>query len=134
MQSAFELQQLGIEGFTHASRSGSQTFDVQTMPSSQVGGVPFTQSPVEPSQVSKPLQKTPSSQTFGVPAQAPSAQVSSSVHGFRSSHEAVLFAYSQSPVVGLHESSVQTLWSSQSRCEPGTQLPPEHWSPIVHAF
>src|SRR5437899_8794040 len=49
-QSAFELQQLGIEGFTHASRSGSQTFDVQTMPSSQVGGVPFTQSPVEPSQ------------------------------------------------------------------------------------
>src|SRR5437879_444536 len=108
-QSAFELQQLGIEGFTHASRSGSQTFDVQTMPSSQVGGVPFTQSPVEPSQVSTPLQNTPSSQTSGgPPVHAPAERWSHVVHALPSLRGLVLLSGTQ-PVDGLQESSVQPL-------------------------
>jgi hypothetical protein len=38
------------------------------------------------------------------------------------------------PLAGLHESSVQTLLSSQFGAAPPTHCPPEHVSPVVQAF
>jgi hypothetical protein len=72
-------------------------------------------------------------QTIAVPAQVPPLHVSLAVHAFPSSHEAVLFVYTH-PVEGLHESSVQTLLSSQTTGVPGLHTPPPQVSPVVQAF
>ena len=85
---------------------GSQLSAVHTMPSSQLGGVPETQSPVWKSQVSRPSQKWPLSQTLATPTQLPSLQASFRVQGLLSVHsvpsgfagfEHVPFAGSQVP-------------------------------------
>jgi hypothetical protein len=77
---ASELQQLVIGVLLHAFVASSQVSLVHTTPSSQLGGVPFRQAPVLGSHVSRPLQKTLSSQTTGCPLQVPPLQVSSVVH------------------------------------------------------
>src|SRR5207247_6382544 len=84
---------------------------------------PSWQSPVVGSHVSRPLQKTPSSQTTGCPVQLPLPQVSSVVHSLWSSQGAVLGLLTQLPVPGSQPSSVQTLSSSQFGGGPPTQLP-----------
>jgi hypothetical protein len=85
----------------------SQESSVQTFASLQLSGGPDTQTP--PEQVSFVVQTLPS------------------LHG------PVLFTWTQ-PVDGLHESSVQTLPSSQWSGFPPTQAPPEHISLVVQAF
>jgi sorbitol-specific phosphotransferase system component IIA len=66
--------------------------------------------------------------------QTPSPQVSPRVHASPSLHGAVLFVWTQ-PVLGSHESSVQTLPSPQSRTpKPGWQTPSPHVSDVVHAL
>ena len=85
----------------------SQASVVQTLPSSQFGGAPPTQDPLE--------------------------HVSAVVQAFPSMHGLVLFTFLQ-PVAGLQESSVQPLPSSQLGAGPPTHTPPEHTSPVVHAF
>jgi hypothetical protein len=84
--------------------AGLHESSVQTLPSSQFGGTP--------------------------PTQAPPAHVSPVVQALPSSHGAVLFTCVQ-PVAGLHESSVQTLPSSQFGAAPPTHVPPEHVSLVV---
>jgi len=71
---------------------GLQVSSVQTLPSSQLGARPLTQTP--------PLHR------------------SLRVQAFPSSHEAVLFVWTH-PVVGLQLSSVQELPSLQLRGAPG---------------
>src|SRR5205823_2431445 len=89
---------------------GSQVLVVQTTPSSHVGaGTTVSQAP--PTQASSPSQNWPSSQRIGVPAHTSLLQTSPVVHGFRSSHVAVLFGCVQVPSP-LHWSSVQTSPSS----------------------
>src|SRR5207245_5721070 len=87
---ASELQQCSIGVLLHLSVASSQVSLVHTTPSSQLGGVPFRQAPVLGSHVSRPLQKTLSSQTTGCPLQVPPLQVSSVVHLLLSSQGAVL--------------------------------------------
>jgi hypothetical protein len=89
---------------------GSQTSVVQTTVSSHVGAG-TTVWHVPSTQASSPSQNRPSSQTIGVPAHPPSLQTSSSVHGFSSSHRAVLLAWVQAPSPSQW-SSVQTFPSS----------------------
>src|SRR5438034_393853 len=105
---AFELQQPSIGVLLHASVATSQASLVQTTPSSQLGGSPFTQRPVFGSHVSGPLQKTPSSQTTGCPmqlppVQAPLWQVSVRVQALPSLHAvpSVLAGSEHAPVTGL---------------------------------
>ena|SRR5436309_2689097 len=69
----------------------------------------------------------------GPPAQAPPPQVSLVVQALPSSQEAVLFACTH-PLVGLHESSVQTLLSLQLGAVPPTQLPFTQVSFVVQAL
>src|SRR6266480_1796287 len=95
---AFELQQPSIGVLLHASVATLQASLVQTTPSSQLGGSPFTQRPVFGSHVSGPSQKTPSSQTTGCPMQLPPLQVSSVVQLLSSSQGAVLGLLTQLPV------------------------------------
>jgi hypothetical protein len=64
---------------------------------------------------------------------APPEQVSLPVQALPSEHATLLFAYVH-PLAGLQASSVQTLPSLQSRCEPGAQLPVWHESPSVQAL
>src|SRR5205809_830208 len=75
---ASEVQQPPMGAWTQAPvpfmAVGSQLSAVHTMPSSQLGGVPETQSPVWKSQVSRPSQKWPLSQTLATPTQLPSLQ------------------------------------------------------------
>jgi glyoxylate utilization-related uncharacterized protein len=87
--------------------AGLHASSVHTLPSSQLGGAPPTQTPPE--------------------------QVSLVVHALPSSQDAVLLAYTQ-PVAGLQESSVQTLPSLQLGGGPPTQIPPEQVSLVVHAL
>ncbi|PKN59548.1 MAG: hypothetical protein CVU56_00545, partial [Deltaproteobacteria bacterium HGW-Deltaproteobacteria-14] len=87
-------------------RAGSQLSSVQTLPSSQSGGAP--------------------------PTQTPAAQMSSSVQGSPSSQGAVLTAVAQ-PLAGSQLSSVQGLPSSQCRAAPPTQTPAEQVSLVVQA-
>lgn len=63
----------------------------------------------------------------------PPEQVSLTVQALPSLHGAVLLTWMQ-PVAGLHESSVQTLLSSQFGGGPLTQLPAEQVSFIVQAL
>jgi hypothetical protein len=69
----------------------------------------------------------------GPPTHGPPAQVSPVVQALPSLHEAVLFVWTQ-PAPGLHESSVQTLPSSQLVAEPPTHAPPAQVSPVVQAL
>jgi hypothetical protein len=59
--------------------------------------------------------------------------VSPTVHALPSLHDAALFVWTQ-PVLRSHESSVQTLPSSQARAEPPPHSPSAHVSPVVHAL
>ncbi len=131
---AFELQQPSIGVLLHASVATLQASLVQTTPSSQLGGSPFTQRPVFGSHVSGPLQKTPSSQTTGCPMQLPPLQVSSVVQLLSSSQGAVLGLLTQLPVSRSQLSSVQTLPSSQFGGGPPTQLPFWQASSVVQAL
>src|SRR5438034_1343300 len=127
---AFELQQPSIGVLLHASVATLQASLVQTTPSSQLGGSPFTQRPVFGSHVSGPLQKTPSSQTTGCPMQLPPLQVSSVVQLLSSSQGAVLGLLTQLPVSRSQLSSVQTLPSSPFGGGPPTR-PPVRQAPVV---
>src|SRR2546422_6104530 len=95
---------------------------VQWLPSSQLTGVPGRHAPVVGSQVSTPLQTSPSLQTTGTPMQEPVTHVSAVVHGFPSSQLALLYTYTQ-PSCGSQRSSVQGLPSSQLGGAPGRQAP-----------
>ncbi len=106
---------------------------VQAFPSLQVTefGVK-TQFPVIGSQESV-VQGLPSSQFFWVPAHTPLEQTSLIVHGFPSSHAALLKTWVQ-PVSGLQEAVVQTLLSSGQVTGVPVQVPFEQLSFIVHAL
>src|SRR5439155_11159840 len=108
------LQQPGMGWLTQAPwpslAMGSQVLVVQTMPSSQLGAA-TTVAQVPPTQASSPLQNWPSSHTIGVPAHTSLLQTSPVVHGFRSSHVAVLLGCAHVPSPS-HWSSVQTSPSS----------------------
>jgi hypothetical protein len=67
----------------------------------------------------------------GPPTHALSEHVSPVVHAFPSLHGLVLLACKH-PLDGLHESSVQTLPSSQFGGAPPMHAPPEQTSPVVH--
>src|SRR5438034_3586056 len=112
--SASVLQQPGMGSLTQAPwpslAMGSQVLVVQTTPSSQLGAA-TTVWHMPPSQASSPLQNWPSSQRIGVPAHTSLLQTSPVVHGFRSSHGAVLSGCVQAPSPS-HWSSVQTSPSS----------------------
>jgi hypothetical protein len=135
--------------------AGLQESSVQRFPSSQSGGAPPTQLP--PEQVSpvvhsleslqgavlfvlthpeaglqeSSVQTFPSLQSSGgPPAQLPPEQASPVVHAFPSLQGAVLLVFTH-PVVGLQESSVQRLLSSQSRGDEPTHSPPEQVSTVV---
>src|SRR5690606_39919894 len=70
------------------------------------------------------VQTLESSQSVGGPAvHVPPAHTSPSVQNWPSSHGAALFTWSHESVPSLHESSVQTFESSQSRGPSGLQLP-----------
>src|SRR5205809_868703 len=131
---AFELQQPSIGVLLHASVATLQASLVQTTPSSQLGGSPFTPRPVLGSHVSGPSQKTPSSQTTGCPMQLPPLQVSSVVQLLSSSQGAVLGLLTQLPVSRSQLSSVQTLPSSQFGGGPPAQLPFLQASSVVQAL
>jgi hypothetical protein len=131
---------------------------VQGLLSLQFGATPPTQDP--PAQVSAVVQALPSShdavlfvftqpvagtQESSVqgllslqlgadpPTQDPPAQVSAVVHALPSSHDAVLFVFTQ-PVAGTHESSVHGLLSLQFGAEPPTHTPAAHVSDVVQAL
>src|SRR5437870_4086921 len=75
----------------------------------------------------------PSSQLRAArPTHLPPEQVSPVVHASKSSHEAV-FGVCTQPVAGSHESSVQTLPSSQLGGALPTHLPPPQMSTVVQA-
>lgn len=143
--------------YTHPE-AGLQLSVVHTLPSSQFSGAPGTQLPPEhmslvvqallsvhgnellaytqPRDVSheSSVHTLPSSQLGAGPGtQSPPKQVSFVVQALPSLHGLVLSTCTQ-PLAGLHESSVQTLPSSQFKAAPGTQLPPEHVSFVVHAL
>jgi hypothetical protein len=80
------------------------------------------------------VQPFPSLQLGGTPpTQLPPEQVSFVVQALPSSHDAVLFVWTQ-PVAGSQVSSVQTFPSSQFGAAPPAQLPPEQVSFVVHAL
>jgi len=108
---------------------------VQAFPSSQLAVLlTVSHSPVDGLQESS-VQPLPSLQTVGVPAtQLPPEQASPTVHAFPSLQVAVLSTCSHTPVDGLQESSVHGLSSLQLVAVPPTHAPPEHASPVVHAF
>jgi phage-related protein len=64
--------------------------------------------------------------------QAPAAQTSPVQTSPSSAQASVLAAWTQ-PVAGLHESVVHEFPSSQFGAPPPTQVPPEHWSPVLQA-
>ena len=80
------------------------------------------------------MQTLPSSQISGVPAwQVPFAHLSPMVQLLESSQGAWLGSLLQ-PTVGSHESVVQTSSSSQDRGLPGRHPLPEHTSSTVQAL
>src|SRR6185369_3957001 len=140
----------------HESVSSAQVSVVQALASSQVVAGPPTQTP--PAHASPFVQNNPSShgtvllrlsqtsvaslhvsvvhrlvsaQSRAVPLQAPFAHVSFTVQNSESSHAIVLFTLSQTSVVSLHESFVQTLLSPQSLAGPPTQAPAAQVSAVV---
>jgi hypothetical protein len=142
--------------FTHPVPE-SQESSVQTLPSSQFGGAPPTQTPAAqvsfvvqallssqgamlfvfthpvPASQESSVQILPSSQLGGAPpTQTPSEQISAVVHASLSSQGTVLSALIH-PIPESHESSVQTLASSQSGAAPPMQMPAEHVSLVVQA-
>jgi len=131
---------------------------VHTLPSSQFGAAPPTQTP--PLQVSDVVQALPSLQGLllfvcvhpeaGVqlsvvhtlpssqlgpapPTQVPPLQVSPVVQALPSLHELLLFVCVH-PDAGLQPSVVQTLPSSQLGAGPPTQAPPLQVSAVVQAL
>jgi hypothetical protein len=116
---------------THAPPE--QTSVVQACPSSQ-GFVLFTCVQPVPGLHPSVVQTLPSSQFgAGPPTQTPPLQASLVVQALPSLQELVLLACVQ-PLPGLHPSVVQTLLSSQLGAGPPTHVPPLHVSLVVHAF
>jgi hypothetical protein len=138
--------------------AGLQASLVHTLPSSQLGGAPPTQTP--PEQVSFVVQALPSSQAAVLllcrqptmksqessvhtlpssqlggapPTQIPPEQVSLVVHALPSLQGAVLLTCVQ-PEAGLQASSVHTLPSLQLGGAPPTQMPPAQVSLVVQAL
>src|SRR5262249_4191453 len=108
----------------HASRT------VQNRPSSQ-GLVLLTLWHASSSSLQVSLvQSLLSVQTRCHPRQVPSVHASFTVQYRPSSHGLLLFAWSQASASSLHESSVQSLLSLQSRGVP-TQAPPEQVPSMV---
>lgn len=117
--------------FTQVPVSGLQLSTVHLISSSQFGGGPWTQAP--PEQKSS-VHRLSSSQLGRWPGmQLPFKQTSGVVQGLPSLQVLVLLAWVH-PVAGLQPSSVQTLPSLQFGAGPPTHEPPEHASPVVHAF
>jgi hypothetical protein len=79
------------------------------------------------------VQMFPSLQlSGGPPTHAPPEHVSAVVQASPSLHGSLLLTYTQ-PDEGLHESSVQTLASSQFSGAPPAHTPPEQISFVVQA-
>lgn len=119
---------LHVPAVWHWSGTGHATGDVPTH-------APFRHT-------STRVQALPSSQdvVLFVCMHWPAVQASV-VHGFWSLHCATVVHGTQpgvatwvQPVVGLHASAVQALWSSQSTAAPGVQTPAVQTSPVVHAL
>src|SRR6185369_4572773 len=80
------------------------------------------------------VQPSPSSHPLAAPpTHAPPLHASPAVQKSPSSHGSVLFAKTQSPVSGSHESSVHAFVSAHTRDSPEVQNPFEQVSPTVHA-
>ncbi len=104
--------------------TGSQTSSVQTSPSSQTSGVPAWQLP-RPSQVSWPLQVSPSSHEAPAPSGVPACHVPATSHVSAplqispSSHDVPeASGVLEQPVTGSQTSTVQALESSQTSGVP----------------
>lgn len=81
------------------------------------------QAPVAGLHVSFLVQGLSSTQFLTAPdRQTPFRQLSFSVQKFPSSHGALLYVWTQLPVLGSHESSVQGFWSSQLLGTPAMQF------------
>jgi hypothetical protein len=108
------------------------SFVVQALPSLQAAVLGVCVQPIAGSHASV-VQTLPSSQ-FGAapPTQTPPEQTSLAVQAFPSLHGLVLLMWTQ-PLAGLHESFVQGLLSLQLTVVP-LQTPPEHTSPLVQAL
>src|SRR5438309_11170764 len=87
----------------------SQVSAVQRVLSLQLGGVPRSQCPVWKSQVSRPSQKWPLSQTLATPTQLPSLQASFRVQGLLSVHS-VPSGFAGFEHVALAGSQVPATW------------------------
>ena len=106
---------------------------VQALPSSQVPVLGVLTQPVRALHESV-VQELLSLQLMAVPAtQTPAAHLSLAVQALLSSQGAVLLAWAQ-PVLGLQESVVHRLVSSQDTVVPPPQAPAEHFSPVVQAL
>ncbi len=104
---------------------GSHESSVQAIPSSHSSGSPLRH-PTSESQVSSPLQTSPSLQSLASPAvQTPIWQKSFSVHLSPKSHGSSLKSRTQ-PSSGSQRSSVHGLSSSQSKCRKATHSPARH--------
>src|SRR6185436_12220926 len=118
---------------------GLQTPRAQTSPSvqalpSEQGAVLFVWTQPVPGSQESSVQTLLSLQLVAEPGlQTPRAQTSPSVQALPSEQGAVLFVWTQ-PAPGSHESSVQTLLSSQPVAEPGLQTPRAQTSPSVQAL
>jgi hypothetical protein len=103
------------------------------LPSSQESALFACWHPFVASHVSV-VQTLPSSHDSGeAPTHLPPEHVSTWVQTLLSVHPAVLFVCTH-PLDVLHESSVQTLPSSQFGALPPVQVPVLHVSRVVHAF
>ena len=81
------------------------------------------------------VQASLSSQTAPTPGwQAPKPHLSPKVHLLPSSQVAVFAVFRHTPADLSHESSVQSLPSSQFLAAPGLQAPAPHTSPSVHGL
>src|SRR5213592_1139202 len=125
-QSASVVQQPAIGAFTQPPAlllaAGSQLSAVHTIPSSQVGAEPSTHVPSCGLQVSRPLQKRPSSQvtagvwlqTFWTVSHVSVVQASLSLQSGSALQHPAMGGKLQVPVAWSHVSVVQTLQSSQT--------------------
>ncbi len=109
------------------------SFVVHRLPSLQGRALWLYVQPVAGLQLSV-VQTLPSSQSGGLePTHCPPAHWSCVVHRLPSLHIAVLFVWVH-PVAGSQPSFVHGLPSSQSSAPPGWQEPPWHWSLVVHTL
>ena len=114
VQNSPSSQKASLTAFTITSLISSQLSTVQATLSSATGSALSTQ-PRIVSQLSTPVQNSPSSHTGAIPpTQAPATQVSAVVQASESSQASVLLLLVQAWVTVSQASSVQPLRSSQS--------------------